>query len=76
MICDIAWKWFGRSTLAAGIAEVDDDRRHSTPLLGLLLGRLLKVALFLDVSLKNDSLRTLNLLLGLAAVLHFLSLTF
>ena len=43
-------------------AEVDDDQRHSTLLLGLLLGRLLEVALFLDVSLK--SLRTLCRFLG------------
>ena len=33
-------------------AEVDDDQRHSTLLLCLLLGRLLEVALFSDVSLK------------------------
>ena len=34
-------------------AEVDDDQRHSTLLLGLLLGRLLEATLFLDVSLKR-----------------------
>ena len=34
-------------------AEVDDDQRHSTLLLGLLLGRLLEVAPFADVSLKR-----------------------
>ena len=33
-------------------AEVDDDQRHSTLLLGLLLGRLLEVAFFSDVSVK------------------------
>ena len=45
--------WFGLNTLAAGNAEVDDDRRHSTLLLDLLLGRLLEEALFSDVSLKR-----------------------
>ena len=34
-------------------AEVDDNQRHSTLFLGLLLGRLLEVALFLDFSLKR-----------------------
>ena len=67
-----AWTWFGRNTLAAGNDEVDDDQRHSTLLLGLLLGRLLKVALFLDVSLK--SFRTLNLLLGCCLALPLIDI--
>ena len=37
-------------------AEVDDDQRHSTLLLGLLLGRLLEVTFFSDVSLKSCKL--------------------
>ena len=34
-------------------ADVDDDQCHSTLLLGVPLGRLLEVTLFLDVSLKR-----------------------
>ena len=37
-------------------AEVDDDQRHSTLLLGLLLGRLLEVAFSSDVSVKGCKL--------------------
>ena len=66
---DLAWV-AARWQLAN--AEVDDDQRHSTLLLGLLLGRLLKVALFLDVSLK--SLIMLNLLLGCGLALPLIDI--
>ena len=55
-------------------AEVDDDQRHSTPLLGLLLERLLEVASFSDVSLKR--LKLDNFGAAYVAVPHFLSMTF
>ena len=49
-------------------AEVDDNHRHSTLLIGLLLGHLLEVALLWNVSLKRQKLEL--------AVLHFHSLKF
>ena len=54
MMCEIQ-HGFGRVAARWQLAnaEVDDDQRHSTLLLDLLLGRLLEVAIFLDVSSKS-----------------------
>ena len=52
---------------------MDDDQRHSTLLLGLL-GRLLKVALFLDVSTKRWKLESLKLLLGCCLALPLINI--
>ena len=53
---------------------MDDDQRHSTLLLGVLLGHLLEVALLLDVSLKRCKFEILGVACKLARPLIGFSL--